>query len=229
MWSVHCGPNPWWNTAHYCPQYSVWQAKGSDYTCPTNRDYMGWHFKLLMAMIQRGYASYAEDEDVPLMSGQVRCNSTAHDHLPGNASYGWFRLRQELYRALRKKFGKDFPIHGYRPQMDLGIWECLPVDNIFTLYEVPPAGGDRIRDWSRIRHYYHFTPSYMDQALISTYSDYDMLSALAVRAPIYSTARATPRPRSGSPGPANIPSTCKASPSFCPIGRGAAGATPVCA
>lgn len=193
MWSAHGGPNPWFNMHQYCPQHSVWQAKGSNCTCPTNRDYMDWHFNLVMAMIRRGYTSYAEDEHYALASGQVRCNSTAHDHLPGNASYGWFRLRQELYRTLRKEFGKDFPIHGYRPQMDLGIWECLPVDNIFTVNESPPAGGDRIRNWSRIRHDYHFTPGYMDQALINRYTDYDMLSALAVSSTylFYGTGNAT--------------------------------------
>jgi hypothetical protein len=192
MWSTHAGPNPWSNLMAYCPQHAAWQAKG--FTCPANRDYMRWHGNLVAAMVRRGYASYAQDEHYALLAGQMRCDSSDHDHLPGNAGYGWFRLRQELYRALRKEFGKDFPIHGYRPQMDLGIWECLPVDTIFTMNEFPPVGGDRIRYWSRIRHDYHFLPSYMDQALVNhRYTDTDMLSALAVSSTylIYGTGDAT--------------------------------------
>jgi len=178
LWTTHSGPNPWTRLNSFCPNYVAWQNGGS--TCPANREYMSWHIRLVTSLIHRGYSSYAEDEHF-VLQGEVNCNSTAHDHLPGNCNYGWFRLRHELYQALRQEFGDQFPIHGYRPQMDLGIWECLPVTNVFTLHDAVPIGGDRIRNWSRIRHYYHFFPSYMDQALIKNqFTDYDMLSALAV-------------------------------------------------
>ncbi len=178
LWTTHSGPNPWTKLNSFCPQHVAWQNGAS--TCPANREYMRWHINLVTSLIRRGYSSYAEDEHF-VLQGEVNCNSTAHDHLPGNCNYGWYRLRHELYQTLRKEFGKEFPIHGYRPQMDLGIWECLQVNNIFTLHDDVPIGGDRIRNWSRIRHYYHFFPSYMDQALIKNqFTDYDMLSALAV-------------------------------------------------
>jgi hypothetical protein len=196
----HGGPNPWKDLNQYCPDHQVWQCPGQQVTCPANREFFQWFTRLVIGLGRHGFSNYAEDEGAILQRGRIQCTSDEHDHLPGDASYGWFRMRREFFQRLRAEFGKDFQVDFYRPGMDLGIWECLPCTNRFTMDEfVSPSPGqaERIRYWSRIRHYYDFTPSYMDQAYITgvngngqlddksvtvpeSYDDGVMLSALAV-------------------------------------------------
>jgi hypothetical protein len=199
-WASQGGPDPWKNLNEYCPGWKAWQCPGQQVTCPANRDFFKWFTHLVVGQDRQGFSNYGEDEGAVIQRGRIHCTSDEHDHLPGDASYGWFRMRRELFQRLRTEFGKDFQIDFYRPGQDLGIWECLPCTNRFTMDEFvapSPEQAKRIRYWSRIRHYYDFTPSYMDQALISgvngngqmddraftvpeSYDDGVMLSALAV-------------------------------------------------
>jgi len=82
-----------------------------------------------------------------------------------------------------------------RPPQDLGIWSLRNVDVCFTLLEFTPGqnlvGGDRIREWSRIRLHREFLPHYLDQPLLfpshevrpapwpREHLDYILLSALS--------------------------------------------------
>lgn len=184
MGTCHGGPMPWANLHTYCPSNRDWQGTGL-WTCPANREFFGWYTNLLFRMIRRGYASFNEDE-LSIMGGNLEsvstgpCVSKTHDHWPGGGTYGWWYLRKELYRALHREFGSGFPIQCCRPSQDMGIWEWVLLNHVFTVNEGPPPGGNRVRLWSRVRHFHHFCPSYMDQALVNAFTDYDMLSALAV-------------------------------------------------
>ena len=137
-------------------------------------------------MIRRdGFSGFIVDEGPPFPRTHLPCFSTGHDHLPGDASYGYFVARREFFKTLRREFGPGFILEGQRPNMDTGIWDAIYLNYLFTPSERTVDTGDEIRFRSRLRHYYHFVPSTMDQIYFqpspSTMDiDYLMLSALAV-------------------------------------------------
>ncbi len=145
---------------------------------------MEWFTRLLVALVRRdGYGGYALDEGPPYPRTGLPCDAEGHDHLPGDAGYGYFVARRQLFQTLRKEFGPDFHLEAARPNMDAGIWDARYVDSVFTLSENACETGDDIRYRSRIRHFYHFVPSYLDQLYFRPGKDdpdYLMLSALAV-------------------------------------------------
>jgi hypothetical protein len=178
---------PWLGVHRYCPDHSPWWGQHEDvqYNCPANRQYMEWFTRLLVALIRRDqYGGYALDEGAPYPRTGLPCSATNHDHLPGDASYGYFVARRDLFRTLHREFGPDFHLEAARPNMDAGVWDALYTDYVFTLSESEKLGGDEIRYRSRVRHFYHFVPSHIDLVYFRPDAtadlDYLMLSALAV-------------------------------------------------
>ena len=104
------------------------------------------------------------------------CESSSHDHLPGDANYACQRALTELARSVRKRF-PDAYLNYCRPPMDLGVWALRHVDATFTIDEFAKATpleglqgqprnvthGDKIRRWSRVRMHHHFIPHWLDQ------------------------------------------------------------------
>jgi hypothetical protein len=178
---------PWLGVHRYAPNHEPWWGHHENvkYNCPANREYMAWFTDLLVAQIRRdGFRGYALDEYMPQPRTGLPCTARGHDHVPGDASYGYFVARRDLFRKLRREFGKEFHLQAARPNMDAGIWDALYADYVFTISEAEKAGGDEIRYRSRVRHFYHFVPSNMDQVYfrpnLSDDIDYLILSALAV-------------------------------------------------
>ncbi len=185
-WAPIKGICPWQGLHRYCPKHEAWWGRHEDveYNCPANRPFMEWFTRLLVALVRRdGYGGYALDEGPPYPRTGLPCDAEGHDHLPGEAGYGYFVARRQLFQTLRKEFGPDFHLEAARPNMDAGIWDARYVDSVFTLSENACERGDDIRYRSRIRHFYHFFPSYLDQLYFRPGKDdpdYLMLSALAV-------------------------------------------------
>ncbi len=177
---------PWLGIHRYAPGHEPWWGREKDvqYNCPANRPYMRWFTALLIRLMRRdGYGGYALDEGEPHPRTGLPCAAVGHDHLPGDASYGYFAARRQLFRTLRREFGRDFHLEAARPNMDAGVWDATYVDGVFTLSENSVENGDDIRYRSRIRHFYHFVPSYLDQVYFRPGAgdpDYLILSALAV-------------------------------------------------
>jgi hypothetical protein len=191
------GPFPWNFCGRelfvYCRDRPEWQGQCDDpkcsnrpYNCPVNRPYMRWLTQVLTDDLRRHpqIGEWVLDESLPAPRYRLPCTKTGHDHLPGDAAYGYFLARRNLFRTI----GREFPgivLNGERPNMDAGIWDALYLDSLFTLSEMADGvNSDMRRCWSRIRHYYHFVPASLDEALITHFNaedpDYIMLSALAV-------------------------------------------------
>jgi len=192
VWATLKGILPWNSTPEcyllsFCGDRPDWRGKHKDvdYNCPVNRPFMDWLTSVLIDDIRRhGFDQFCEDEWLPAPRYILPCEAEGHDHLPGDSSYGSFLARRKLFQQLRKEF-PEIILNGERPQMDSGIWDMLYLDSIFTLSEMLSGTEiDELRRWSRIRHYYHFVPSSMDELalkLVDTESlDYLMLTALAV-------------------------------------------------
>lgn len=171
----------------YCDDRPDWQGNHEQiqYTCPVNRPFMEWLTEVLVDdMRGHRYAVFAQDEGLPAPRYKLPCQAETHDHLPGDAAYGFFLVRRELFQKLKKEF-PSIILNGERPQMDAGIWDALYLDSLYTLSEILDGiGSDSIRKWSRIRHYYHFVPPGMDEIPVKHFKtenlDYLMLSTLAV-------------------------------------------------
>lgn len=192
-WSPMKAVYPWDNGDEgpgvrcFCPNHKPWWGLAGDveYNCPANREYMAWFTQLLVRLFRRdGYGGYMLDEFLPHPRTGLPCSATGHDHLPGDASYGYFVARRELCQTLRREFGQGFFLEARRPNQDAGVWDALYLDGFFTLSEDRKGGGDEIRYRSRVRHYYHFIPSTMDMHYFrptpADNLDYLFLSALAV-------------------------------------------------
>lgn len=186
-WGPLKGICPWLGAHRYCPEYAAWWGRHEqfEYNCPASREFMEWYTRLLVAMIRRdGFGGFSLDEFFPGPRTALPCAATNHDHLPGDASYAYFVARRALFRTLRQEFGPEFCLEAARPNMDAGAWDMLYLDNVFTISESEKPGGDEIRYRARVRHYYHFVPSYMDQVYFRPEEgvdvDYLLLSALAV-------------------------------------------------
>lgn len=176
----------------YCENDRSWQgiceqtsSKGAAYNCPVNRPFMKWFTKIVISYIRRySVKQFSSDEWLPSPRYSLPCRAANHDHLPGDASYGYFYVRRRFFEELRKEFGPALNLNGERPQMDCGIWDALYLDSVFTLTEINCGeNGDDIRTWSRTRRYYHFFPSYIDEVAVKLGvddTDYIMLSILAV-------------------------------------------------
>lgn len=201
-WEPLKGIHPWFSLNRYCDDYVPWRGDcdvncGSGYgdggyNCPANRAFMAWLTNMIIKNCRHSRAyGFALDEAGPHPRTALPCRATGHDHEPGDAAYGYFCARRELFHVLRKEFGPEFLLWAGRPQQDAGIWDMLYLDGVMTLSEVGPGDGDTIRQWARIRYYYHFMPSYIDQATLKdcekhkklaaldSYNDYQLLSALA--------------------------------------------------
>jgi hypothetical protein len=190
------GPFPWNFERRelfvYCRDRPEWQGEcdpqHSDrpYNCPVNRPYLAWLTGVLTDDLRRHpqIGEWMLDECVPAPRYRLPCLKEGHDHLPGDASYGYFLARRELFRTL----GREFPelvLNAERPNQDAGIWDALYLDSLYTLSEMlEGVESDMRRLWSRIRHFYHFVPAALDEVAIKHLSqedpDYIMLSALAV-------------------------------------------------
>jgi len=189
------GPFPWNFEGRrlytYAPDRPDWLAVNPGYTkhgynCPVNRPFMAWLGRVITDDVRRHpqIAEFMEDEAPPAPRYTLRCESTQHDHLPGDVSYGYFLARRRLFEEVRKA-RPSIILNGERPQMDCGIWDSLYLDSLFTLSEMlENVGSDDIRTSSRIRHFYHFVPPSMDEVPIKHLErqnpDYAMLSVLAV-------------------------------------------------
>ena len=201
LWTTLLAPHPWRKVYRYCPDYEPWWLigpkkepgfmkhgpEGSRWNCAASKEYMNWHTQLAINEIKKyDYPGWAHDEGLGRRA-DLSCTAENHDHLPGGAGYTYWTERRRLIKKLRNEFGSEFYIGCYRPQQDMGIWDWNELNSIFTLNEDLPehAGGDLLRRWSRIRHDYHFCPSYLDNVLIDLRKinigiDFYMLSALAV-------------------------------------------------
>lgn len=185
------GVQPWkWDTNYlpgYCDDCPDWKGNYENitYTCPVNRQFMEWLTEILLKDIKKhNYAEFGQDESLPAPRYKLPCKAETHDHLPGDASYGFFLVRRKLFQRLREEF-PSMILNGARPQMDTGIWDALYLDSLYTLSEMLDGiGSDDIRKWSRIRHYYHFVPPCMDEVPVKHLKtenlDYLMLSVLAI-------------------------------------------------
>jgi hypothetical protein len=203
FWLPVLAPHPWLGHMQYCPDRADWHLVhppgpqvdgveqrdaffGSGYNCPANAGFLAWHRRLAWHELERGsFIGCAADEGLGRRADLV-CRSGDHDHLPGSAGHAYFRGRRDFYRALRARFGGEFALTTYRPVGDTGLWEMLDYDTMFTLSEMGEVTGHETRYYSRIRHFYHFVPSWMDQARCAmrhafpTDNDLAMLSMLAV-------------------------------------------------
>ena len=168
-WAPMKGICPWEGLFRYCPEYPSWfgRHEGMQYNCPASRSFMEWYTRLLVVLIRRDrYDGFGLDEHGPSPRTGLPCSSSDHDHLPGDASYGYFVARRELHQTLRREFGPDFVLEDSRPTMDTGVWDTLYADYCFTLSENKNPGGDEVRYRSRVRHFYHFFPSHIDQVFL---------------------------------------------------------------
>jgi hypothetical protein len=162
--------------------------------------FVDWLTQVNLQGLRTGYyKSWAMDGDFFGGSGggkliPVKCPSDQHRHLPGDSNYACQRALAQLTAAVRTHFPETY-IFMCRPPQDLGIWSLRNVDVCFTLLEFTPGqnlvGGDRIREWSRIRLHREFLPHYLDQPLLfpshevrpapwpREHLDYILLSALS--------------------------------------------------
>ena len=155
-------------------QDHAWTAefKGLRFNCLANRPFWEWITRAnLQAMATGLYDGWVMDGDfwgsgayyqttVP-----VECDSTAHDHLPGDANYAC----QKALDAWKERILQHYPdtyMVVCRPAMDLGVWAQRNTDACFTLVESGTttnlAGGNETRLASRVRVHYHFFPHTVD-------------------------------------------------------------------
>jgi len=200
LWLSMKGAMPWncgiGQEDNYLPVYrddrpewrDQWEAPWGEtvvYNCPVNREFMAWFTDVLLDDLRKHPAGeFMQDESDPSPRHHLPCTRAGHDHLPGDASYGFFLARRRLFQRLRQEF-PDMVLNAERPQQDAGIWDALYLDSLFTLSEhLDTVLSDQIRTWSRIRHYYHFVPPSMDEVALKNFAqeriDYLMLSVLAV-------------------------------------------------
>ncbi|MFH1266943.1 MAG: hypothetical protein ABIK89_14545 [Planctomycetota bacterium] len=162
-------------------------GRWSDGNCLANEPFFRWVEAInLAAMGAAPFAGWAMDGDwftwdwnAPNIAEGLQpavCESSSHDHLPGDANYACQRALTELARSVRKRF-PDAYLNYCRPPMDLGVWALRHVDATFTIDEFAKASpleglqgqprnvayGDKIRRWSRVRVHRHFIPHWLDQ------------------------------------------------------------------
>jgi hypothetical protein len=162
-------------------------GRWSDCNCLANEPFFRWVKAVNLAAMEAGpFAGWAMDGDWSTWDWAATniteglqpavCESSTHDHLPGDANFACQRALTELARSVRERF-PDAYLNYCRPPMDLGVWALRYADAVFTIDEFAKATsleglhgqprnvayGDKIRRWSRVRVHHHFIPHWLDQ------------------------------------------------------------------